>query len=114
MTHSRAKTDYMKCVNLYITQDGLDSIRLDGLEPRRVDAFRHLESTISSDGCKEREILVTIQAGWGSWRWVSGAVCDRKMPIKLKGIVYKAVLSPAVMYGAGPLPVKNLHDRKLK
>ena len=60
-----------------------DSIRLDGVELRRVDAFRYLGSTLSADGSEDKEITERIQAGWKNWREVSGVLCGRKMPVKL-------------------------------
>ena len=34
------------------------------------------------------------------WKRCSGVLCDRRMPVKLKGKVYKTVVRPALLYGA--------------
>lgn len=49
---STTKTEYMRriCVCTKQEQDGEDTIRLDGLSLQRVDSFRYLGSTLSSDG----------------------------------------------------------------
>ena len=35
-------------------------------------------------------------------------MCDRKMPVKLKGKVYKIVVTPAMTYWAEAVPVKKI------
>ena len=65
------------------------------------------------------------QAGWSGWS-VSGVICDRMVPARVKGNVYKRVVRPAVLYGLEirdsflrraevmipnpPLPVTNTRD----
>ena len=35
-----------------------------------------------------------------NWKKCSGVLCDKKMPVKLKGKVYRTVVRPAMLYGA--------------
>ena len=51
-----------------------------------------------SGGC-EREVKKRIQAGWNRWRKVSGVICDRRLPARVKGKVYSSVVRPAMVYG---------------
>ena len=46
------------------------------------------------------EIPQRVSAAWGNWKRCSGVLCDRRMPVKLKGNVYKTVVRPALLYGA--------------
>ena len=46
-----------------------------------------------------REVKKRVQAGWNRWRKVSGVICDRRLPAKVKGKVYSSVVRPAMMYG---------------
>ena len=46
------------------------------------------------------EISQRVSAAWGNWKICSGVLCDRMMPVKLKGKVYKTVVRPALVYGA--------------
>ena len=62
---------------------------------KSVDGLKYFGSTITVDGSKEREVTRRIQAGWKNWREVPGVLCDRRMPVKLKGKVYKTVVRPA-------------------
>ena len=49
------------------------------------------------------EISQRVSAAWGNWKRCSGVLCDRRMPEKLKGKVYKNVVRPALLYGAETL-----------
>ena len=60
--------------------------------------FRYLGSTVQADGDSEIEVVKRIAAGWNSWRKVSGVLCDRKVPLSVKGKLHKVVVRPAMMY----------------
>ena len=51
-----------------------------------------------SGGC-EREVKKRVQAGWNGWRRVSGVICDRRLPARVKGKVYSSMVRPAMVYG---------------
>ena len=48
----------------------------------------------------ETEIAKRVGAGWMNWKKCSGVLCDKRMPVKLKGKVYRTVVRPAMIYGA--------------
>ena len=48
----------------------------------------------------ETEIAKRVGAGWMNWKKCSGVLCDKRMPVKLKGKVYRTVVRPAMLYGA--------------
>ena len=56
-----------------------------------------------SGGC-EREVK-RVQAGWNGWRRVSGVICDRRLPARVKGKVYSSMVRPAMVYGLETLAV---------
>ena len=60
MQISRTKTKYMMCTKQ--EQERRESIRLDGVELERVDAFKYLESTLSADSSEDKDISGKIQA----------------------------------------------------
>ncbi|KAK8956527.1 hypothetical protein KSP39_PZI001305 [Platanthera zijinensis] len=54
-----------------------------------------------------------IQAGWLKWRGASGILCDRKVPLKLKGKFYRTAIRPAMLYGSECWAVNCVHEQKM-
>ena len=65
----------------------------------RVKGFKYLGSTVQKSGGCEREVKKRVQAGWNGWRRVSGIICDKRLPARVKGKVYSSVVRPAMVYG---------------
>ena len=40
-----------------------------------------------------------MQVGWNGWRKVSGVICDRRLPARVKGKVYSSVVRLVFVYG---------------
>ena len=64
----------------------------------KVKKFKYLGSTVQESGSYEREVKKRVQAGWNRWRKVSGVICDRRLPAKVKEKVYSSVVRPAMVY----------------
>ena len=47
------------------------------------------------------------------WRELTGVLCDKRMPVHIKGKVYKAAVRPAMLYGAECWPLKKYQEEKL-
>jgi hypothetical protein len=41
-----------------------------------------------------------MNAGWMKWRQVSGKNSARRMPLKLKGTIYKTIIRSVVLFGS--------------
>ena len=65
----------------------------------KVDDFKYLGSTVQSNGECGREVKKRVQAGWNGWRRMSGVICDRRVPARVKVKVYKVEVRPAMLYG---------------
>ena len=52
-----------------------------------------------------REVKKSVQAGWSRWRSVSGVICDRRLPARVKGKVYSSVVRSAMVYGLETMAV---------
>ena len=48
------------------------------------------------------------------WRLATGVLCDKKVPLLLKGKFYRAVVRPAMLYGTECWPVKISHIQRMK
>ena len=95
MKVSSSKTEYLRI------NGGNDdeTVKMEDTKVPRVKEFKYLGSTMQeSDGC-ERKVKKRVQAGWNGWRRVSGVICDRKLPARVKGKVYSSVVRPAMVYG---------------
>ena len=95
MKVSRSKTDYL-CIN-----GGNDdvTVKMEDTKVPRVKEFKYLGSTVQESGGCEREVRKRIQAGWNGWRRVSGVICNKRLPARVKGKVYSSVVRPAMVYG---------------
>ncbi|VDP10957.1 unnamed protein product [Heligmosomoides polygyrus] len=70
----------------------------------------YLGSAAESDGKLMVEVNSRVSAAWSKWRSLTGVLCDRKTPKRLKSKIYRAVVRPVVaMYGAE----KELSVRKI-
>ena len=68
---------------------------------------------IQNDGEMEGDVNHRIQAGWMKWRSASGVICDRKVPLKLKGKFYRTAIRPAMLYGTECWAIKSQQEQKL-
>ncbi|XP_063602922.1 uncharacterized protein LOC134778916 [Penaeus indicus] len=87
-------------------------IRIGDVQVNRVMDFKYLGSTVQEDGGTEQEIARRIQSGWNSWKKITGVVCDRKVPDKVKGKLHKLMVIPAMLYGLETLTKSQ--ERKLE
>jgi hypothetical protein len=75
-------------------------VSLDGRVVPMNDTFRYLRSMLQSDGEIDEDVSHKIRVEWVKWRHVSGILCDKKVPNKLKGKFYMTTIRPAMMYDA--------------
>ncbi|XP_048488766.1 uncharacterized protein LOC125491268 [Plutella xylostella] len=108
---SRTKTEYMFCQ--FGGPTSAASISL-GTSPLAVgEDFRYLGSLLQSDGSIDRDVTRRMNAGWMKWKQLTGTTCDRKMPIKIKGKIYKSVIRPVMLYGAECWATKVCDEKRM-
>ena len=95
MKVSRSKTEYL-CING--GNDG-ETVKMEDTKVPRVKEFKYLGSTVQESGGCEREVKKRVQAGWNRWTRVSGVICDKRLPARVKGKVHSSVVRPAMVYG---------------
>ena len=112
MKVNRRKTEYM-CVNE--RQDtGSGTVKMQGEEVTKVDDFKYLGSTVQSNGECGREVKKRVQAGWNGWRRMSGVICDRRVPARVKGKVYKVAVRPAMLYGLETVALTKRQEAEME
>ena len=100
MRISRPKTQFM---DFNFGQDNgqeREPVKILGEELQRMHHFKYLGSSVEETGGMATEITQRVSAAWRNWKRCSGVLCDRRMPVKLKGKIYKNVVRPALLYGA--------------
>ena len=112
MKVNRRKTEYM-CVNE--RQDNSSgTVKMQGEEVAKVEDFKYLGSTVQSNGECGREVKKRVQAGWNGWRRMSGVICDRRVPARLKGKVYKVAVRPAMLYGLETVALTKRQEAEME
>ena len=76
------------------------AVKILGEELQRVHHFKYLGSSVEETGGMATGITQRVSAAGRNWKRCSGVLCDRRMPVKLKGKVYTTVLGSALLYGA--------------
>ena len=84
MKVSRSKTEYMCCNG---NSEGELKIGEEAIPT--VTEFKYLGSTVESAGGVNSEVNRRIQTEWNNWRKMSGILCDKKVPNKVKGKNFK-------------------------
>ena len=102
---SRKKTEYL-CVGGREEDD-------EGEKVPRVTEFRYLGSIVQADSDSEIEVAKRIAAGWTVGERCR-VCCDRKVPLSVKGKLYKVVVRPAMLYIMETLAVTHRMKKKLE
>ncbi|XP_070005819.1 uncharacterized protein [Nicotiana sylvestris] len=78
------------------------------------ESFKYLGFITQKNGEIDEDVTYCIGAGWMKWRLTSGVLCDKNVPLRLKGKFYKVVVRPTILYGVECWPVKNSHVQQMK
>ncbi|KAF3624282.1 putative pre-mRNA-processing factor 6-like [Capsicum annuum] len=111
---SRSKTEYMECKFSVLRQEDNIVVRLDSQDVCKRDSFKYLGFMIQENDEIDEDVSNRIGDGWMKWRRASGVLCDKKVPLKLKGKFYRVAVRPAMLYGAECWSVKNSHIQRVK
>ena len=103
-----SKTEYLQCGP---QTDG--SIKVGDQDLKKVEQFKYLGSYVSADTDSLHDARMKTNAAWQKWRQVTGVLCDRRMPSRLKSKVYKTVVRPVALYGTECWATTRKHERTL-
>ena len=70
-------------------------------------------TSIEEEGGMATEIAKRVGAGWMNWKKCSGVLGDKRIPVKLKGKVYRTVVRPAKVYGAETRATTKRHESRI-
>ena len=79
-----------------------------------MEEFKYLGSTVLSNGECGREVKKRVQAGWNGWRRMPGVICDRRVPARVKGKVYKVAVRPAMLYGLETVALTKRQEAEME
>ena len=91
---SRKQTEYLPPSSCY------DKVKFGGEEIKNVTTFKYLESMFDAEDGTTTDCKNRVRLAWNKWREVTGVICDKKVPVKLKHKIYKTVIRPTMTYGA--------------
>ncbi|KAL4188350.1 hypothetical protein AMTRI_Chr08g159640 [Amborella trichopoda] len=97
---NRTKTKYMECKFSTNRSRDKEVVKIDGQVIQRKLYFRYLGSIIQENGEIEEDVVHEIRAGWAKWRCATGILCDRRIPMRLKGKFYGTTVKPTLLYKA--------------
>ena len=83
------------------------TVRMQGEEVAKVDDLKYLGSTVQSNGECGREVKKRVQAGWNGWRRMSGVICDRRVPARVKGKVCMVEVRKEMLYGLETMALRK-------
>lgn len=110
MKVSRQKTEYMWMGG----QGKIGEVEMQGEQIKRTEEFKYLGSTVQTNGGSEKEVEKRVQAGWSAWKKITGILCDRRVPAKVKGKLFKTMVRPAMLYGMEAVAVTQRQEATLE
>ena len=93
---------------------GREPVKILGEELQRVHRFKYLGASVEETEGMTTEMSQRVSAAWGNWKRCSGVLCDRRMPVEVKGKVYKTVVRPALLYGAETWATTRRQEARLE
>ena len=73
-------------------------MKLEGEPLPSVNSFKYLRSVIYWSGGCGKDVDGRIKVAWSRRRDLSGVIHDKKVPVKLKSMLYTTVVRPAMVY----------------
>jgi Reverse transcriptase (RNA-dependent DNA polymerase) len=111
---SRNKTEYMECHFSNSRRINTTNVKIGEHDLETSKSFKYLGSILQENGGIDKDVAHRIQVGWNKWRNASSILCDRKVPLKLKGKFYKTAVRPAMLYGSECWGVNYEHEQKMR
>ena len=69
---------------------------------------------MEAEGGMETEITKRVGASWRTCKKCCGVLCYRRMPVKLRGKVFKTVIKPEMLYGAETWATTKIQGKRIE
>ena len=110
MKVSRSKTEYL-CIN---GGNDDETVKMEDTKVPRVKEFKYLGSMVQKSGDCKREVKKRVYPGWNGWRRVTGVICDKRLPARVKGKLYSSGVRPAMVYGLETVAVTKKQVKEME
>ena len=77
---------------------------------KNVNNFKYLGGVVKGSGGMDNGIRHRVSAAWATWKKCSGVLCERKMPLMVKGKIYRTVVKGSI----GCMVQRHGQQRKAK
>ena len=88
-------------------------LTMDNQELPTVSKFKYLGSIFDTEGGVERDCKHRVRLAWNKWRELTGVVCDKKVPLKLKHHLYETAIKPTLYYAGECWTLKRKNEQPL-
>ena len=90
-----------------------EDIVLDGDRLLVANEFCYLGDMLSREGGSEAAVSVRISAAWHKFRELSSVLCTKGLSNRMKGVLYKSCVRPAMTYGGETWATKTEDVRRM-
>ena len=105
---SRSKTEYLWAnFSEEIHEEDVAVCIAEARVPQ-TNTFKYLGSIIQSNGDISADVTHRILTGWLRLRSATGVLCDKNVPLKLKGKFYRVAIRPSLLYGSECWPLRKV------
>ena len=81
---------------------------------QQTNTFKYLGSIIQSNDDISADVTHRITTRWLRWRAATSVLCDKSVPLKLKGKFYRVAIRPSLLYGSECWPLRKAQERRLE
>ena len=111
---SRAKTEHLQTTEETDPVGTKSYMETEMVNLPTVQSFKYLGSTIDRRRGASKDVENRVARAWSKWRELSGVICNKKVPTKLKILIYQTtVIRPTLLYGCETWPMSVKDERHM-
>ena len=88
-----------------------DDERINAIE--MVQSFCYLGDVLQSDGGCDIAVSERVRKGWWKFRELSGVLCNRRLPLTMRGVLYRSCVRTVLVYGCETWAIKKENEDAL-